>query len=66
MQMVDSKAVAVETGGLEVVHICGGHGGVGGLLKDPEQDEMNCLPQPSLQLHNLLNKWKERRRGTDQ
>lgn len=58
--MVDSKAVAVETGGLEVW---------GGLLKDSEQ-ELEEVPTPalSLQLHNLLEKKKvkERARHLDQ
>lgn len=55
--MVDYKAVAVETGGLEVLHVFGGHRGVCGLLKDSEL-EREKVPTlaPSLHLHNLLEK----------
>ncbi len=61
--MVDSKAVAVETGGLEVLHVLGGTGGVGGLLKDSEQEREEVpTTAPSLQLHNLLEK---RNRGRE-
>lgn len=54
--MVDSKAVAVVTEGLEVLHIERRiFWGVGGLLKDSEH-EWERLPAqaPPFPLHNLL------------